>query len=133
MAPRSRYLVGQHAAAGAIVRGIAPERLHRESGSIHRDIGRGTLARANPRTLVPVLAAGTVEPAPTGEDVGPGLAALAAPNAGTTGVRTRGVDKTCLAARSGPGVASCLVTSDVADELASRVFAPGCWTSHNLP
>src|SRR5579859_665219 len=66
--------VRQNAAAGAAVKCIAPQRLHRNAGTVgERDVGGRTLARGDPGALIADLRPVRVRPARARELVGHGL------------------------------------------------------------
>src|SRR5260370_9330463 len=84
--------IREHAATGAAVEGIAPERLHRERAGGERDVRRGTLARRDPGALVAVLRAGRVQPTGARELVGDRLAHFMPADDGDAGVRAESVE-----------------------------------------
>src|SRR4051794_18381822 len=91
-APRDR-LVGEDAAAAVAVEGIAPERLNRECPAVaQRDIGRCSLAGADPGALVAVLLTAPIEPAPVRELIGDRLGQLVPLDDRDSGVRAEPVE-----------------------------------------
>ncbi len=84
--------IREHAATGAAVEGIAPERLHRERAGGERDVRRGTLARRDPGALVAVLRAGGVQPTGARELIGDRLAHFMPADDRDAGVRAESVE-----------------------------------------
>src|SRR5258708_448817 len=84
--------IREHAATGAVVECIAPQRLHRERAGGERDVRRGTLARGNPGALVAVLRAGGVQPTGARELVGDRLAHFMPADDGDASVRAESVE-----------------------------------------
>src|SRR5579859_673594 len=107
-------LVGEHAAAGVAVEGVAPERLDREGGAAHRDVRRRALARADPGAHVAILGAAAVQPAAIGEDVRLGLGELVAADDGDAVRRAGAVDEPGAAARARVGDVGHVGVGDVA-------------------